>query len=176
MVRAMPRTATKNPNDLITASLFNTGVLYLSSFTLQPPVFRGHCTTTPAIATATWTVMPLDATEFDSDSGHSNVTNNSRYTCQITGWYWVEGYVSLNTGDGTARCESGLFVNGSVYAGASQFISRTNQIESWTAGALVHLNASDYVEVAVRQNTGISINVDVGIDLAPSLAVFWVHS
>lgn len=47
------------------------------------------------------TAITLDSTQVDTYSGHSNSTNNSRYTFQAPGWYEVEGvvFVVANTGN-----------------------------------------------------------------------------
>lgn len=173
-VRNIPQSSTKVPGDLITAAVFNTGVSYMSDFMKGPPFFRGRSGATINLTNNVWTAMPLSVTDVDSDNGHSNSVNNTRYTCQVPGWYWVEGYVALTTGGTAGRCDSAIYKNGSVMP-SSQFISRSTDLCSWLAQLVVQLAAGDYVEVFCRQETGATLGTFVGTDLCPAMNLFWLH-
>lgn len=172
--RNVPQSANKSPGDLITAALFNTGLYYFWDFMKGPPYFRGWGSVAINLTTGVWTPMALNTTDFDSDTGHSNVTNNSRYTCQVAGWYWVEGYVAVAAGT-ASRSESAVYKNGTVVP-SSQFVARTNDTQSWNAQAIVQLAVGDYVEIYCRQNSGGTLTTHTGIDAVPSMNVFWIHS
>lgn len=174
--RVVPRTAQKSTNDLITGGLWNAGPKALGDFMLNPPIFRGRQGTAQALVSGTWAALQLDTTDVDSDSGHSNTVNNSRYTCQVAGWYYVEGYFATGSGGVAARFESAVAKNGSIVAGSSQFLIRQNDLQALMAGTLVQLAVSDYVEVWGRHNSGAGVGTFVGADLDCCMNLFWVHS
>lgn len=175
MARSIPATATKAATQLITGALWNAGPYALGNFLLHPPLCRARQNSAQAVANNTWTAAALQVTDGDSDSGHSNVTNNSRYTCQIPGWYWVEGYFALGAG-AASRFDTAIAKNGTIVAGSSQFLLRQNDLQASMASTLVQLAVNDYVEMWGRQTSGGALNTFVGSDLLCSLNVFWVHS
>lgn len=114
-----------------------------------------------AITTATWTTVTFDGEDHDYGSLHDNVTNNSRLTAATTGVYHVEASVGWEvnlTGDRLAR----LVKNGAVY------ISTTGDTTTSSVGTgpvsnistSVYLNAGDYIELQVYQNSGGNLNVE----------------
>ena len=173
--RTLPVTATKNTADLITGSLWNAGPKALGDFMLTVPIFRGRQGTTQNIANGTWTALSLDVTDVDSDSGHSNVTNNSRYTCQVPGWYWVEGYFALGI-YAQARFTAGIRKNGVSVPGSAQSTIKLGDLQSISASTVVQMAVNDYVEVWGWQSVGSTITTFDGSDLCPCLNVFWLHS
>lgn len=174
--RSVPRTAVRNPGDPISSTQWTTGVGYLNDFMTFPPIFRGRCTTAPVATTGVPLAMPLDTSDFDFDAGHSNVTNNSRYTCQVPGWYQVEGYVAFTNGGSNGRVIAYVYKNGSPVAGSSQSTARVIDFQSVVCSTLVQLAAGDYVEIFGRQDTGANVAVTSGVDLAPCMNLFWVHA
>lgn len=174
--RVVPRTAQKATNDLITGALWNAGPKALGDFMLNPPIFRGRQGSAQALTSGTWAPLNLNTTDVDSDSGHSNVTNNSRYTCQVAGWYYVEGYFATGSGGTAARFECSIAKNGTVVGASAQFLVRQNDLQALMSGTLVQLAVSDYVEVWGRHNSGAGVGTFVGSDLCCSMNLFWVHS
>ena len=174
--RTVPQTATKSATQLITGALWNAGPKALGDFVLGPPMFRGHQAATQTLASGAWTAMSLGATDVDTDTGHSNSVNNSRYTTQVQGWYWVEGYVAFQSGQPASRFESAIAKNGVIVPGSSQFLLRQNDLQALSAGCVVQLNVTDYVEVWGRQNSGGNLLTQAGTDLLPSMNAFWIHS
>lgn len=174
--RTLPRTAQKATNDLITGALWNAGPRALVSFLCNVPTFRGRQANSQALTSGSWAALALDTTDIDTDSGHSNVTNNSRYTCQVAGWYYVEGYFATGSGGSAARFESAIAKNGGIIAGSSQFLLRQNDLQALMTGTLVQLAVGDYVEVWGRHNSGAGVGTFSGSDLACCMNLFWVHS
>lgn len=174
--RVVPRTAQKATNDLITGALWNAGPKALGDFLLAPPIFRGRQATGQLLTSGTWLPLALDATDVDSDSGHSNTVNNTRYTCQVAGWYYVEGYFATGSGGTAARFECSIAKNGTIVGASAQFLLRQNDLQALMAGTLVQLAVSDYVEVWGRHNSGSGVGTFVGPDLDCSMNLFWVHS
>lgn len=174
--RVVPRTAQKATNDLITGALWNAGPKALGDFLLGPPIFRGRQAAAQSLTSGTWSALALDTTDVDSDSGHSNVTNNSRYTCQVAGWYYVEGYFATGSGGTAARFDCSIAKNGTIVGASAQFLLRQNDLQALMSGTLVQLAVGDYVEVWGRHNSGAGVGTFAGSDLDCSMNLFWVHS
>lgn len=118
--------------------------------------------------------ITFDTTVADTYTGHSNTTNNSRYTAQVAGWYQVDGTVSWNNISGGDRTVA-IWKNGSAvsYYGSGNPAASININPSESASGLVQLNVGDYVEIAAYQNSGGSIATHAN---GSSMAVFWVHA
>lgn len=174
MARSIPLTATKAAGQLITGALWNAGPKALGDFLLNPPIFRGRQGTSQNITTGTYTALSLDVTDVDSDTGHSNVTNNTRYTCQVPGWYFVEGYVSLGATGASSNIAALVAKNGSFLAATEQWVNRQTDLQSTLASGTVQLAAGDYVEIWGFQNSGSTVATFVGGDLDCSMNVFWI--
>lgn len=107
------------------------------------------------VAINTWDVVTFTAEDHDSHSGHSNVTNTSRYTAPISGVYEVAGstwWAANSTGvrltrwhkNGVALVGSGLEFDAVANGGGQTgYPARTMQVS---------LVAGEYVELAVFQN------------------------
>lgn len=107
------------------------------------------------VAISTWDVLTFTAEDHDSHSGHSNVSNTSRYFAPINGVYECAGsswWAANATGvrlsrwlkNGTVVLGSGLEFDAVANGGGQTgYPARTVQIA---------LLAGDYVELAVWQN------------------------
>lgn len=182
MARTVPVVALQNPNTLITSALWNSGPKAMGDFYVSPPMFRGRQANAQTLATGAWTAMVLDATpDIDTESGHSTTVNNTRYTCQVPGWYWVEGFADFVSITGaTSRIDAALALNGTIVLGAQQSLlsAPSTTATAISASGLIQLNVLDYVEILGRQNSGASVNtyVSPSNDVCPTLNLFWVHS
>lgn len=174
--RTIPRTAQKAATQLITGALWNAGPYAMGNFMLNVPVFRGVQNASQAVASNVWTPMFLQSETIDTDNGHSNVTNNPRYTCQVPGWYYIEGYIALNSGQPASRVESAIAKNSTIVPGSCQFLLRQNDLQSLMTATFVQLAVNDFVEVWGRQQSAGSLNTFAGTDLCPCMNLFWVHS
>lgn len=174
--RYAPQTAQKSSGQLITGSLWNAGVGALVSFLANVPSFQAFQNSSQSMTSGSWTAMAFQGTSNDSDGGHSNVTNNSRYTCQVAGWYFIEGYVAIGTGGSGARIDTAVAKNGTIVPASCQFLLRANDLQAAMCGTLVQLAVSDYVEIWGRQTSGATLNTFVGTDLLPVINGFWVHT
>ncbi|PJN22427.1 hypothetical protein [Kitasatospora sp. CB02891] len=147
------------------------------TFLTNPPLFVGTQSTVQSVPNSTWTALALDTTQTDLYGGHSNTTNSSRYTAQVTGWYTVCGtaaYVPNSTGFRTARIQ----VNGAAIPGAETYGPNNGTAESVivTPTRDVYLTANDYVEVASWQNSGGALNTSVGGETRCALFVRYSHA
>ena len=177
MSRTIPVTAQKNPGDYITASLWNAGPKALGDFTLALPVFAGYQATVQSIPNGTTASLAIDTETFDSDGGHSNVTNNSRYTATVPGTYLVLGFAAYSA-NATGVRSVRVAKNGTSVAGTQSTLSVPSGV-IWAAPCwgIVALNgSSDYCEITTSQTSGGALNTYNGSDAASAMAVFWLSS
>ena len=173
----VPSPRTFNVSEVETAAFLNS-VRDALTFAVNPPVAtctQGSATT--SLAANGWTSVGLDTTVTDSYGGHSNVTNNSRYTAIVAGVYEVSGAVSFAASSASsrgARCaKNGTAIQGTQQLGAP---SATLATTLATVPVLVFLNVGDYVETQGFPGTGI-LSTQIGTDGSTSqLTVVWRHS
>lgn len=144
------------------------------NFLIAPPIFLGYQSAAQSIPNNAFTAITFDTEVVDSYGGHSTVSNTSRYTAQVAGWYDVIGKVSW-VANATGRRIATLYVNGSelAYTRGEGIASATAVAASCYALAPVFLNATDYVEVYGLQNSGGALNTGAS---PTTLAVRWVHT
>lgn len=179
MPRTVPSLALQNPGNVVSSSLWNTGPKAMGDFYTAPPMFRGRQSAAQTFTSGTWTAVTLDVTDVDTDSGHSNITNNSRYTAQTAGWYWVVGFGAwVNSANAQADVYCGLYVNGTLILGTAQALQKTaNDFSSVSSSSLIYLHVGDYVEVWARQDSGANLTAwTSNVDLTPCMNAVWVHS
>jgi hypothetical protein len=149
-----------------------------TSFAMNPPSFVGYQSTTQTLTNAAWTSLSLDSSSYDNYVGHSNSTNNSRYTAQIAGWYTCCGVYAPQAGNSSGFRAVRLATNGTstVLGGASYSGQPTTAEDSpVTPTKDVFLNVGDYVEVQGWQNTGGNYNTAINSDLRSGLWVRFSH-
>lgn len=177
MPRTVPSLSLQNPGNFVASALWNSGPKAMGDFYTAPPMFRGRQATFQTTTTAVWAAMNFDAEDVDTDNGHSTSTNNSRYICQVAGWYWVSGYAAWTNAGAQAVIFCAIAVNGTIKLGTGQELQKTNaDYGSLCASGMVNLKVNDYVETWGRQDTGGNLNTFVGTDLCPVMNVVWVHS
>lgn len=180
MARAIPTTSYEWPGTPIAVSIWDSGPKALNDFLANRPTFHSQCQNATSVADNVWTAIPYVFDLIDTDGGHNTVVNNTKYFCQVPGWYWVKGSVAWNsTGTNTAsRFEAGIAVNANIIVGSSQFLFRgTNDAAAMSTSALLFLNAGDYVEIWCRQHTGAAQLLDNNSSgTEPDFNLFWVSS
>jgi len=114
---------------------------------------------TYTISTATDTLLTFDTETFDTNSYHSTVSNTSRLVAPTTGYYFFEAQVNWDYG-ATAPNNPILRVkkNGSIYQVANSFGTANRSSVMQTIG-VVELNATDYIEIEVRQDSGGNVTI-----------------
>ena len=143
---------------------------------LNAPAFIGYQGTTQSIANTSWTSLNLDVESFDNYNGHSNVTNNSRYTCQVPGWYTVHGVYAPN-GNTTGFRAARIAKNGSPILGHASYSGQptSSGIGVITPVKDVQLAVGDYVEIQGWQSSGGSLGTDIDVDMRSGLWVRFSH-
>lgn len=112
------------------------------------------------IPDATTIYLTFESEEYDTDSFHDTVTNNTRLTIPENGTYLVLGQVEFAP-DNTADRLACIQKNGSINLGLVRQPSITNAGTSQRIQVVAHapLIAGDYVELRAFQNTGGNLDV-----------------
>lgn len=177
MVLAVPSWATNVvPGQFDTSALFNT-VGNNGTFLTNPPIFGAYQSTAQSIPNTTLTAVGMDTTLIDSYTGHSNVTNNSRYTPTAAGWYLFIGSVSYAqnaTGNRLAEFHkngSGTAIN---LGQSAQFTCDTSNLSTVHTLTVAQMNGtSDYMELDAYQTSGGALNSGPA---QTGMWVFWMHA
>ena len=128
---------------------------------LTVPIVRVTRTAVMAITTGTLTAVAFDSENFDANSLHDTVTNNSRLTCGTAGKYWVHGKVRFDA-NATGYREAWLKLNNTTFQAHSgsilpaAFNGNFATCEVWST---ISLNVGDYVELFVQQTSGGNLNL-----------------
>jgi hypothetical protein len=164
----VPRTFTVSETE--TAAYLNS-IRDALNFLLNPPMFSGYGATAQTVGAGGWVTVAIDATTVDSYGGHSNVTNNSRYTAQVAGWYDLSGTACFNSGTGF---RSSMFaVNGTRYMGSCNDTAASPDIPNVPPPSTpVFLNVGDYAEMVVFSSAATSLIVSL-TDLRTRFNVVW---
>lgn len=175
MPRTVPASSTQAPGNLITAALWNAGPAASNTFLTTPPFAVLVQTAAQTVTTSTLAPIAFDTTVVDPDGGHSNVTNNSRYTCQVAGWYLVIGSIAWAT-SATGNRITQLTKNGSnPLGGGSTTVAAAGAANnpSIQASFFFSLAVGDYVEVVGFQAAGGNLNTAAN---SSSMMVYFLHA
>ena len=187
MPRTVPSIATENVGNYITAALWTSQVSGIMQWLVGSggnglPMFFGYQGTVQSVASGTTgAAITIDTEIIDTDGGHSTVTNTSRYTCQVAGYYLLYGSVGWAQ-NATDERITYYMKNGASIAGGSsvQAMPVTTAHATVTPGNLmiVPLAVGDYVELWGSQVSGGSLSTvaDVSAGKNSSLLCVWVHA
>lgn len=175
MPRTVPVSSTQVPGNFVTSALWNAGPAASNTFLVGVPLCQVSASTTQNMTSGVNTAINFDTTQLDTDGGHSNVTNNTRYTCQVAGWYLAIGTVcfaaNTNGSRGTQVAKNGVGIT-------------AGQVSTWNAGptffsqvtstALVQLAVGDFVETFGFQSSTVILSTFAGNQ--NSMQVIWLKS
>jgi hypothetical protein len=158
-VATVPTLPTWTAGQRVTGALLQS-ITTFGNFMGTPPQARLHQAVSQSLANNTFSAITFDSTDIDTYSGHSNVTNNTRYTFQYSGTYLLLGGVSwaasttgfrqvLFRGNGTASYKK-------IQAAPSPSFETALQ-----TAVTEPFNAGDYVELMCWQNSGGSLSTVV---------------
>lgn len=140
----VPSPRTWTVGELLTAAKLNTDVRDAINFLLARPfaiLGKSANQNIAASAMVTW-----DTEFIDRDGGHSNVTNNTRYTAQTAGWYQVVACLGWTAGSGILQAN--LYKNGLITSPLIQDFTVPNVASAViTAVGFVFLSVAEYIEV-----------------------------
>lgn len=175
---SFPQLAVVSPGTPITSALWMSNVYNGLSYLGNPPAATlVQISAATTLTNASRTPISFDSSTFDNYGGHSNVTNTSRYTIQITGKYLIAGTVAFNT-NATGERGAQIMKNGAVVQGPYSLVPTASghAPSVATAGFILPCSAGDYLELAGYQNSGGSLATSISIDQSSSLTVIWVSN
>jgi hypothetical protein len=177
MSRTVPISATQVAGNLITGALWNAGPAASNTFLTTVPLAEVYQTISQTLSNGTWTAISQDSTVLDTDGQHSGSINNSRFTCQVAGWYTVAGAVAFNANSTGSRAAD-IYRNGSPLLIASGAITAaSNAIHVAVAAGLgLQLAVGDYLELYGWQNSGGNVTTAVGTQYSSFLYARWDHA
>lgn len=177
MTRTVPVTSTQAPGNFITGALWNAGVKALGDFLLAVPLFSGYQASAQSISSGAWTAIGIDTETLDSDGSHSNVTNNTRFTCLVPGVHVFLGMVAFASNSTGVR-GSRFALNGTSVRG-SQTNVNTNTGSVWSSPCFtppLQLAIGDVVELQGFQNCGSALSTYNGTDCTSCFGAYWISS
>lgn len=110
------------------------------------------------IATGTLTILTFDSEDYDTDTLHDTVTNNSRITIALTGKYFVFGLGQWVAGAGTLR-QNLFLLNGSGHFSDVKAVVGAGAGTDNVTSFIDNFNAGDYLELQVLQDSGGNLDV-----------------
>jgi hypothetical protein len=181
MSRTVPAPVFQTAGNVVQSSGWNSGPKAMGDFYLSPPIFRAHQSTAQAFAASQYTPLKFDVTDVDTEGGHSNTVNNSRYVCQVAGWYWMEGFAAWTgvPGTDTVWAMASLNSNGSstpniVRSLQTRILYATNDFAAVGASGTLKMAVGDVLELYAIV-IGVC-NTAPNTDLCPSINLVWLHS
>jgi len=121
----------------------------------NPPIFRVYQTVSQNIPTGGWTSMDFQAEEFDTDNGHDNTTNPSRFTVVTPGLWSFSGKVAWDSNT-TDRRQTRWRKNGStVVIGSENSVAPASTLTIQQAATVeVRMAVGDYIELQAGHGSG----------------------
>ena len=115
------------------------------------PAFQGTMSAALTVTDNTWTKVPIDTEDFDTDSAF-DFSTNYRWTPAVAGKYFIYGQTQPNQRLTAFQWEGGgiTVYKNAAYIGPEQFVDfRTEGADSGTlsVSVVVDLDADDYVEL-----------------------------
>lgn len=171
----VPNPRTFVAGEFETASYFN-ALRDAINFLTNRPTAMVYQTAAQSLANGAFTAITMDSTILDTYGQHSNTTNNSRFTCQLAGWYSVSGGVSYLTNTTGSRGAL-IYKNGAALTQATGgIVAASNALHvAMTGEFLIQLAVGDYVELYGWQNSGGALST-AGSGYYPYLYVRWDHA
>jgi hypothetical protein len=138
------------------------------------PSFSAVQTATQSIPTGVWTAVTFDTEDRDTHSGHSTVTNTSRYTIPVSGWYQVSGRVAFNNSSTSGSRGARIHKNGNIVTGAATIVGASTLPTVPQVDRKMALVAGDYIEIVAGQNSGSSISTINAFESASTFEVTYL--
>ncbi len=137
------------------------------------PTVRVTSSVNTTVPNGAFTAIPMNTERFDAANLHRTDVDTSRLTVTTAGIYLVTANVTWAPSGAGAR-ELNVRKNGAtIVARVVQPGDGVNTADQ-SATTLVQLNAGDFVEVVVRQNSGAPLGVATADDFSPQLSAAWL--
>ena len=109
------------------------------------PAFSAYSNSTASVSTATWTKVPVNVEEFDTNANYDNATNY-RFTPTVEGYYQINGQVNISSST-TTRLLCAIRKNGYEFRLGTDLATIGNRVN---VSSLIYMNGTtDYVELWV---------------------------
>lgn len=121
-----------------------------------------------AIPHATFTALALNQEDYDNDTIHNLVVNNSRLTCKTAGKYIIiaQAQWAADAG-GAGQRMVGIYFNGANWISLVQNDNVGTSGLNMLSSTVFHLAVNEYVECHVYQGSGGPLNVTGGYAWTP---------
>lgn len=136
----------------------------------DPPTCRVYSSVNQNILTATDVALTFNQERFDTDTMHSNVTDNSRITF-TTGGVYVMTFCMTWEANATGDRKIRIRLNGATIIVADEKSSDQNDDFDHTVSTIYKVAAGDYIEAYVAQNSGVTLQSIANGNYAPEMAV-----
>lgn len=165
--------------EIVTAAFMNTNIRDSGLFLIGTPFAEVFQAVAQSVANATFTAATFDSTLVDSDGGHSNATNNTRYTGKTPGWFYFSGGASF-AGGATGSRATQWAKNGATVTASSIFSFAGTAVTTLSVparGKMIQLNGTtDFVELQLFQSNGAALLTSVAATDGCTMNVRWVHT
>jgi hypothetical protein len=125
---------------------------------------RVYRSTVQSIPNATWTAVSFDTVSYDN-GGQWSVGVPTRLTCQQAGTYVISGHIALALVAGGAYRAVGIYLNGTIQIALTD-ISNVTLVAAGqpliSVSTVVRLQAGDYIELKVYQDSGAALASGAG--------------
>jgi hypothetical protein len=112
-----------------------------------------------------YTTITFNSERQDTSNYHDSTTNTSRLVAPVSGMYYVHGAVSLGT-NSTGTRSIAFWKNGTTFVGADSRPA-SSTLNLLAGSSQIYLNAGDYLELQVFQDSGSAMTVSYNADFSP---------
>ena len=121
---------------------------------------------TQSIGNSALTAVAFNSEYYDDDGYHDNATNNTRLTFAQAGRYHISCLIEIE-GNATGIRQAYIRINGSTYVAFTSIPAGVSNALALMTATERDLNAGDYAEVIVYQNSGVALNVQNDLEVSP---------
>lgn len=124
------------------------------------PAFSASVGNAQSIATGTYTKVPFNTEQFDTNNNFDSTTNY-RFTPTVAGYYQFN--TSVNIAQNSGFQVAFLYKNGSIYIQLNLVSGNASVNQTLTGSAIAFANGStDYFEIYAYQASGGTVNINTG--------------
>jgi hypothetical protein len=118
---------------------------------------RGYRTAALTLVASTWTKVPLDTSSYDTTGG-LNITTQNRWNCQKTGYYKVNGQVTLTGTAAGQRTQIAIYKNGAVVSLGSEYGAQgATSSQQAVVADTIQVTAGEYLELWVWSTAALAL-------------------
>lgn len=160
--------------EVVSAATMNTYIQSNLGFLGTPPSVQVFNTTVTTVPTSTNTIMPFNNERFKTDAGmHSNVTNNDRIICTVTGKYAITASIEWAANNTGVRGLLVVINTSNIIAAVNQQACQGGPTQQ-NVSTIYGLNATDFIDIYAVQTSGANINIDNVVNSSPWAAMNWI--